>query len=150
MGHWSRDELERAFARYQEVAAEAGRTGDWNAWADLFTEDCTYIEHLYGEMEGREAVRAWITRTMTTPPGSDMDAFPVEWYVIDEERGWIVMCVWNRFRDPGDGAVFQAYNFSLLKYAGDGMWSYEEDIYNPAAFGEVLEAWTQHGKALAR
>ena len=35
--------------------------------------------------------------------------------------------------DPGDGSIHQEYNFTLLKYAGDGKWSYEEDIYNPAA-----------------
>lgn len=142
MGEWSRQEIEAAFAGYQDVSARAARTGDWNEWADLFTEDVHYVEHLYGEMHGREAVREWITETMTTPPGSDMDAFPVAWYVIDEERGWVVMCVWNRFRDPGDGSVHQAYNFSLLKYAGDGKWSYEEDIYNPATFGTALRAWT--------
>jgi hypothetical protein len=43
--------------------------------------------------------------------------------------------------DPGDGSVHQAYNFSLMKYAGDGLWSYEEDIYNPSHFVEMLNGW---------
>ena len=34
---------------------KGGTTGDWDDWADCFTEDCTYKEHLYGEMGGREA-----------------------------------------------------------------------------------------------
>ena len=28
-----------------------------------------------------------------------------------------------------------------LHYAGEGMWSYEEDIYNPAEFGEMIKGW---------
>lgn len=138
-----REEIEDAFAHYQAVAAEAGRTGDWDPWADLFTEDATYVEHLYGDMHGREEIRAWITQTMSTYPGNEMDAFPVEWHVVDEDRGWVVMCVWNNMRALPDGTVMGAYNFTLLKYAGDGLWSYEEDVYNPAKFGELLKTWEE-------
>ena len=70
MGRWSRAELEEAFERYQRAALEAGVSGDWNAWADLFTEDATYVEHLYGIMGGREAIRRWITKTTSTTPGT--------------------------------------------------------------------------------
>jgi ketosteroid isomerase-like protein len=137
MGSWSRDELEREFEKYQE----RGRAGDWSAWADQFTEDAQYIEHVYGTYEGREAIRGWIVETMTTWPGNEMPVFPVEWHIVDEERGWIVAKIWNRMQDPGDGSVHQAYNFSLLKYAGDGQWSYEEDIYNPASFADMIKGY---------
>ena len=142
MGRWSRDEIEDAFDQYQRAALVAGTTGDWNVWADLFTEDATYVEHHYGTFGGREAIRRWITETMSTWPGSDMPHFPVEWYVIDEERGWVVCQVWNRMVDPGDGSCHQAYNFTLLKYAGRGLWSYEEDIYNPASFATMVTGWS--------
>jgi ketosteroid isomerase-like protein len=141
VGRWSRAELEEAFARYQEAALTAGRTGDWSAWADQFTEDATYIEHHYGTMGGREAIRRWITETMSSFPGRDMPHFPIEWYVIDEDRGWVVCQVWNRMADPGDGSIHQQYNFTLLKYAGNGRWSYEEDIYNPASFATMVQGW---------
>jgi hypothetical protein len=143
MGRWTRDEIEAAFADYQAAAAAAGASGDWNSWADKFTEDAEYIEHLYGTMHGREAIRAWITETMSTYPGNAMPEFPIGWSVIDEDRGWVVCQVWNRMADPGDGSIHQAYNFTLLKYAGDGLWSYEEDIYNPAHFVSMIEAWNQ-------
>jgi len=141
MGKWSRSELEEAFDNFQRVALEAGTSGDWNPWADLFTEDATYIEHLFGVMGGREAIRRWITTTMARSPNDEMKYFPVEWYVIDEERGWVVAQIWNRMVDPGDGSLHQAYNFTLLKYAGDGKWRYEEDIYNPKHFGEMMKGW---------
>jgi len=147
MGQWSRAEIENAFGDYQRKAADAGRSGDWTAWADQFTEDATYIEHHFGRFEGRPAIYEWISSCMADYPGRDMPEFPIEWYVIDEERGWVVCQVWNRMRDPGDGSVHQEYNFTLLKYAGDGQWSYEEDIYNPMRFGAMVAQWEEARRA---
>ena len=141
MGRFSRAEIEEAFELYQRTALAAGTSGDWDAWADLFTEDATYVEHLYGTMGGREAIRKWISTTMAQPINEEMKFFPIEWYMIDEEKGWVVAQVWNRMVDPGDGSLHQAYNFTLLKYAGDGKWSYEEDIYNPKHFQDMIRGW---------
>jgi len=148
MGRFSRAELEDAFAHYQKTALEAGTSGDWDPWADMFTEDATYIEHLFGTLGGREAIRNWISTTMSRAPNDQMKYFPVEWYMIDEEKGWITMQVWNRMVDPGDGSLHQAYNFSLLKYAGGGLWSFEEDIYNPDHFKTMVVGWLKLRKEL--
>ena len=148
MGRFSRAELEDAFAHYQKTALEAGTSGDWNPWADMFTEDATYIEHLFGQLGGREAIRNWICKTMSMSPNDQMKYFPVEWYMIDEEKGWVVAHVWNRMVDPGDGSLHQAYNFTLLKYAGNGKWSYEEDIYNPEHFKTMVVGWLKRRKEL--
>ena len=129
------------------VAAAAGASGDWNQWADLFTEDAEYFEHLYGKFQGREAIRAWITATMAEFPNMEMTDFPAEWYVIDDERGWVVCAVWNRMQDLGDGEVHQAVNWSLLKYAGNDQWSYEEDIYNVDEFGVMIQDYMKARKA---
>jgi hypothetical protein len=143
MGKYSREELEEAFDRYQQTALKAGTSGDWNCWADLFTEDATYVEHLFGTFGGREAIRSWICGTMAQYPNCEMKFFPVEWYIIDEERGWVVCQVWNRMVDPGDGSLHQAYNFTQLKYAGGGLWSYEEDIYSPVPFQNMVKGWLE-------
>ncbi len=141
MARFPRDEIAAAFADYMARAEEAGRTGDWARWSEQFTEDAVYVEHHYGEFRGREAIRAWITETMSTPPGSWMPEFPVEWWVIDEERDRVICWVWNRMEDPGDGSIHQEGNVTLLDYAGNGLWSREEDVYNPARFGEMLGRW---------
>jgi hypothetical protein len=72
-----------------------------------------------------------------------MNSFPHAWCVCDEERGWWVCRIENRMKDPGDGSVHQAHNITVLHYAGDMKFSYEEDAYNPAAFGPMIQAWTE-------
>jgi hypothetical protein len=34
---------------------------------------------------------------------------------------------------------------SILHYAGNGKWSYEEDVYNPREAQAVVEAWIAAG-----
>ena len=138
---YARAEIEQAFQHFQAVSARCAARQEWREWAELFTEEATYIEHHYGVMHGREEIFQWIQSTMNAPIVSEMTAFPIEWYVIDEDRGWVICQVWNRMSDPGDGSVHQAYNFTLLKYAGNNQWSYEEDIYNPAAFEAMIGSW---------
>ena len=107
MSTFSRDEIEEAFGHFIEVGQRCGESGDWSGWADLFTPDAQYVEHHYGRFDGREEIRAWIVETMSTWPGSDMPWFQPDWHVIDEERGWVVVYIQNRMRDPGDGSIHQ-------------------------------------------
>ena len=119
MSRFDADEIEAAFVAYQEAAAHAGATGDWGPWVDLFTEDATYVEHLYGTFTGREEIRAWITSTMAPWPNSAFTSFPCEWHVVDVDRGWVLTKVWNRLEDPGDGSVFGGF-FGFFSAIGVG------------------------------
>ena len=142
MGTWSREEIEAAFSSYVAAADYGARTGDWSAFAQHFTEDCFYKEHLIGEMNGREEVQAFYTRSMVEEyPGNCIVDFPIEWHIVDDERGWVVFQAWSVMADPGDGSVHRAYNFSLVKYAGNNQFSYQEDIYNPMTFGTMIGDW---------
>jgi hypothetical protein len=60
MPEYALDEIRQAYEHFKTVSDSCAATGDYNPFADLFTEDCTYIEHAFGEMHGREEVRAWI------------------------------------------------------------------------------------------
>ncbi len=139
---FSRAEIEQAYEDYKSKVREITASGDWSAFADLFTEDAVYIEHLFGRFEGREAIRTWITKTMSRFPGNVMTSFPHEWSVIDEDQGLVVAQIWNDMPDPGDGKRYSAYNITILRYAGDGLWASEEDVYNPAAFDVMIKDWT--------
>jgi hypothetical protein len=144
---YDRAEIEDAFRRFQETAARCARSGDWAEWADCFTEDAEYYEHHYGRMHGRAAILEWINETMAQPVNNEMRAFPIEWYVIDEDRGWVICSVRNVMDDPGDGSVHEESNWTKLHYAGDGRFSYEEDVYNPNEFGEMIKRWLGAKKA---
>lgn len=150
MASYSRAELEEAFQHYQDEVDRIAGSGDWSRFADLFTEDATYREHAYGTFAGREAIRRWIVATMTAFPGSEMPRFPIEWHLVDEDRGRIVCEVWNDLADPGDGRRHGASNLTILTYAGDGLWSGEEDVYNPATFLRATRAWARVAEAHGR
>ena len=141
------DEIRAAFDRYRAAAAEAGRTGDWERFVGCFTEDVDYVEHHYGRFRGRQEVREWVVPAMTTWPVSEMREFPWNWWVIDAERGWVVGEVANVMSDPGDGRVYSAVNWTRLVYGGDGLFSAEEDVYNPAEFAGMIGAWMEAWKA---
>lgn len=140
---WTREELAAAFADFQATVDRAAKSGDWNPWVDLFTEDAEYIEHAFGTFHGREKIREWAIKTMTSFPGDHMIEFPAKWITIDTERGEIIAEIDNPMRDPGDGSIFGAANLSIFRYAGDGRWAGEEDWYNPIKFGAMAMAWCQ-------
>ena len=147
-GKFTRDEIEQAFETFQARAKAAGQSNDWREWSECFTEDAQYYEHHYGRMNGREEIYKWIQSTMTEPLFAEMSSFPIDWYMIDEERGWIMCQVANVMDDPGDGSDHREYNWTLLKYAGDGQFSYELDILNMAEVGELFSEsrWTPTGE----
>ncbi len=150
MGTWTREELQAAHDNYSAVAQVAAASGDWRPWAECFTEDATYLEHHYGAMQGRQVIHDWISATMAEWPNSEMNAFPHDWCVCDEERGWWICQIENRMRDLGDGKVYQAANITILHYAGNMQWSYEEDAYNPANFGPMVQDWIAAEKSLGQ
>jgi len=147
----ARAELERALALYNAARDEASRTGDWSVWAERFTEDARYVEHAYGELAGREAIRDWIQKVMAPYPTM---TFPQDWVAFDEEGGAVVFQCQNAFPPPYDagGRPFSFPTWTRLVYGGGGLWASEEDVYNPARDApRVFEAWiAAGGKPLTR
>jgi hypothetical protein len=45
--------------------------------------------------------------------------------------------------DEGDGSIHERPTITILKYAGDGLWSYEEDAYNPMNFMVMVREYVQ-------
>jgi SnoaL-like domain len=147
VAQWSRSELQEAHDRFVRVASDCAKAGNWAPWSELFTEDAQYVEHCFGTFHGRDEIYRWISSTMAEWPNSAMTSFPHDWCVCDEERGWWICQIENRFEDPGDGKTYEQSNLTVLHYAGDGLFSYEEDVYNPALFGPVVKDWVAAKRA---
>ncbi len=138
---YPREEVETAFHAF----IAAGDSGDWSAWADLHTVDCEWVEHHFGTIVGRDAIRSKIIELMGPVP---MMQFPVEWHMIDGNR--VVFLPWQVLPDPAGGdAVYRFACITILEYAGNGEWSRQEDIYNPAEGEAVVMDWISHGGQIA-
>ncbi len=130
--------MREPYENFKRVSDACASTADYDAFADLFTEDCTYVEHVFGEMHGREEVRSWIVPLMKLYPNDQMVRYTHDWVLFDEEEGRVVSAR-THMADPGDGSSLSATNWTMITYAGDGLFSREEDIYNPANFGKLLD-----------
>jgi hypothetical protein len=143
MGNFTIDEVEAAFRRYWSTGAVGE---DWDAWADLFTEDALYVEHVLGNRNGREEIRAWIKPIMAQY-GELYTVY--EWHMADPS-GRVVVYMQNRRDHPGGEGVLDFPGITILQYAGDGLWSLEEDYWaGPAAY-QMTEDYEKLRKQIDR
>jgi hypothetical protein len=144
MPGFTRKELEEGFASYCDLREQSSAKQDWSIWGGQFSEDAHYVEHAYGEFHGRAAIVDWITKVMAPFPHM---TFPNDWAVMDTDQGCVVFQCQNRLAHPTDpgGEPFQFPTWSLIRYAGNGLWSYEEDMYNPKEGGEAISGWIKAG-----
>jgi hypothetical protein len=143
-GTWDRQEVEGALHTYHAMADRAVETGDWNVWADLFTDDAIYVEHHYGVLRGSRDIRSWICGVMAAGTNPDM-YFPVEQSITMINNDVVGIYVPNRYKDPVNPAnpPYQFVSYTILLYAGNGQWCYEEDIYNVEEAKRVHELYAR-------
>ncbi len=137
----SPDEVAAAAATYRSLR-EAIERGEQPlpALADLFTEDAVYIDPAWGRVEGRDEIRHLMEESMA---GLEDWSFPIEFIAIEGDQ---VVVKWTQ-ELPGtkpDGSRWSQSGYSTLIYAGDGLFSYEEDLLNMAHVIEDILAsgWT--------
>ncbi|MFL6239972.1 MAG: nuclear transport factor 2 family protein [Actinomycetes bacterium] len=131
-----------ALATYREMVAlrsriEAGEL-PWSALADYFTDDAVYIDSAWGRYDGKAAITKFMDDSMA---GLSDWRFPEEWAMADGDR--VVSMWWNEL--PGqraDGSPYRVAGVSILRYAGDGKFDYEYDIFNMV---QVLDVITESG-----
>lgn len=135
---FDRKEVEASFQKYEEAVLEAGRTMNWRAWIEnSFTEDAVYIDRALGTSKGRANIIAWMDSLMDSFPGEF--SYRPDWHVIDGDR--VVSYHHDGFPDPTTGVPYECPVVSILDYAGDGRWSYEEDVYNVKEFEAALNSY---------
>jgi len=141
-----RAEVEEAFRQHWTVGSV---DEDWAAWPDRLTADVHYVEHVYGEMHGRDAVRRWITGLMAER--GDVHAL-LDWYVIAGRR--VILNMTNRYYCPDPaGSPFDFPGLTVLEYAGDGLFGYQEDYWSqrlakPAYLGFTAAVQEHGGRGL--
>jgi hypothetical protein len=136
-GRFSAEEITEAYAELHRRVQGYVDAGDWTGFADNFTEDAVYVEHAYGTFRGRDEIRAWSTKTMTTFPGGVMTGFPLAWQVVDVPTSRLIC----------DGTHLEEPNLTIVTYAGDGLFSREEDVYNPLRFARMTVRWARIAEA---
>ena len=108
----------------------------WIDLADFFTDDAVYIDPAWGRIQGIEEIRAFLVDSMR---GLEDWRFPMRFAAIEGDD---VVTVWTQLL-PGqrdDGQPYQQTGVSILRYAGGGKFSYEEDLLNMAHVLEDLGA----------
>ena len=137
MARFERREVEEAWRHFVAV----GDSGDWNAWADLHSEDGVWVEHHLGTFEGREAIRKAILEVMKPVP---MMEFPVGWHAIDGDR--VVFYPWQVLPDPrGGDEVYRFGCVTILEYAGEYVTTPTDNPLNEVQIDRALR-----GAILAR
>lgn len=135
---YPRAEIEATLERYQDLRRriDAGEERGWAGIADFFTDDCVYIDPAWGRVEGIAELRTFLDESMR---GLEDWKFPVEYVAIE---GDTVVIKWTQI-SPGtraDGTAYEQSGYSTLVYAGNGKFSYEEDLLNMAHVNEDLRA----------
>lgn len=126
----SREDTQAAFSKHRALH-EARK---WEGLADLFAEDGSYSEPYFGEIRGREAIRAFLVKSMS---GLEAWTFPIEWTVVDEGR--VVSHWWNRL--PGkrlDGGYFEFPGISTITYDDEGRIVRQLDFYDRVKVLQVV------------
>jgi hypothetical protein len=124
MGRFTRDELEQAFRKYWRTGAV---DENWDGFADCFTEDATYVEHVLGSLRGREAIRAWIKPIME----EYCELYTAyEWHTLDEGADRVVVYMQNRRDHPSGSGTIDFPGITVLHYAGEGRFDLEEDFWS--------------------
>ncbi|MBW2399924.1 MAG: nuclear transport factor 2 family protein [Deltaproteobacteria bacterium] len=124
MGSFKRDEIEQAFRKYWHAGAVAE---DWNGFAEMFTEDAQYVEHVLGSMRGREAIRSWIVPIME----QYCELYTAyEWHTVDEDADRVIVYMQNRRDHPSGSGTIDFPGITILHYAGGGLFDLEEDFWS--------------------
>jgi ketosteroid isomerase-like protein len=134
-GPHPRPEVEAAVRAYLDHRERLDRgEADWAEVADFFTEDAVFVDAAWGRVEGRAAIAELMTTAMA---GLEGFTYPTDAVAIEGDD---VLVAWRQVVAGLElrGGPFQHTGVSILRYAGEGRFSFEEDLMNVALVGTDL------------
>ncbi len=128
---FDRAEISKTIERYLQLrrAAIAGEI-PWSELKEVFTDDVVFVDSMWGRHQGVDNLVKFLDDSMKGLQDWD---FPHFWEAIDGNR---VFLRWSN-RIPGAGE--DNMGLSVLVYAGDGKFSYEEDLYSESHLMKVMK-----------
>lgn len=132
-----REEVQQAVDAYVDYRERLDRNEvDWPGIARFYTEDAIFIDPAWGRIEGRAAITELFTVAMV---GLEGWTYPIEFTAISGDD---VVIKWLQVVPAAlpDGRPLAHSGVSIMIYAGDGLFSYEEDVMNVAHVTEDLIA----------
>ena len=127
---YDRAEISATIERYLQLrrAAIAGEV-QWSELKEVFTDDASVRRFGVGPASGADNLVKFLDDSMKGLQGWD---FPHFWEAIDGNR------VFLRWSNRIPGAAEDNLGLSILEYAGDGKFSYEEDLYSESHLAKVM------------
>ena len=124
-------EIEATVERYVDTRRriEEGEA-TWIDLAAFFTDDAVYIDPAWGRVQGIDAIREFLVESMI---GFEDWRFPIELTAIEGDN---VIVKWTQVLPSGH----RQSGWTRLLYAGDGKFSYDEDLLNMAHVIEDMKA----------
>ena len=130
-----------ALETYQRFVALRNRIDvgekSWAELADFFTQDAAYIDPAWGRVDGREAIREFLVKSMAGLTGYG-GSTPENWTMAAGHR---LISQWDQILGHReDGSPWTVAGLSILYYAGDGLFCYSHDMLNMTHIGQTLKA----------
>ncbi len=127
MQTYPREEVRAAVDAYADYRERLCRgEAEWPGIARFYTDNAVYIDPAWGRVEGRDAIEKLFTHAIV---GFDGWTYPIQFAAIE---GNYVLVKWLQVV-PGelpDGQPIQHSGVSTMIYAGNGLFSYTEDLMN--------------------
>ena len=116
-----REEVLEAYERHVALRDQ----GDWSGLAQLFAEDARYFDPIFGWQQGRDAIGRFLEGAMA---GLAERVFSDVWHIADGDR----LVIYWQCSTPGAASESAGlyHGMSALRYAGDGLWAEQMDVYD--------------------
>lgn len=139
---YTKEEIEAAFLAFEETHERCFHGDvDWAELSSFLTDDVDYTDPGWGRFHGAKDVAKFLQDSMA---GLEAWDFPMRWYIVDDTH--VVKKYSMVLTEPRktDGSCYEISGVYMMRYAGDGKFSWVEDQCDMNHFMDVIKKapWT--------